>query len=104
MLDRERAPLTAPMRAPMRARAPESREMAPTAHAGELVFSCEVPLAASMLGCLRLAWQEAQSEARRTYEDWRGLRGPDAYLIYRATQDRADAAQDALAHCSLMRL
>jgi hypothetical protein len=75
--------------------------MAPEAHVGELVFSCEVPPAASMLGRMRLAWQDAQSEARCTYEDWRGRGGADAYLIYRAAQDRADAAQDALAHCSL---
>jgi hypothetical protein len=75
--------------------------MAPQPHVRELVFSCEVPPAASMLGCMRLAWQDAQSEARCTYEDWRRRGGPDAYLIYRAAQDRADAAQDALAHCSL---
>jgi hypothetical protein len=99
MLEQERAPLTAAMRA----RAPDSGEMAPAAHDGELVFSCEVPPAASMFGCMHLAWREAQSAARRTYEDWRRRGGPDAYLVYRAAQDRADAAQDALAHCSLMR-
>jgi hypothetical protein len=78
--------------------------MTPLAHAGELVFSSEVPPATSMLGCLRLAWQEAQSEAHCTYEDWRELHSPDTYVIYRAAQDRADAAQDALAHCSRLPL
>jgi hypothetical protein len=67
---------------------------------GELVFACDVPPAASIFDCLRLAWQEAHSEACGTYEHWRVNPGPDAYPVYRAAQDRADAAQDALAHCS----
>ena len=64
---------------------------------GELVFACELPAGASMIQCLRMAWDEARSEARGTYEAWHHERGHDAYVIYRAAQDRADAAQDALA-------
>jgi hypothetical protein len=71
---------------------------------GELVFSGEVPPNAAVLDWLRLAWREAQSEARCTYEHWRGQGGAHAYVVYRAAQDRADAAQDALALCSLRSL
>jgi hypothetical protein len=42
-------------------------------------------------------WREAQAEANLAYEDWRHRAGNDAYPVYRAAQDRADAAQDALA-------
>jgi hypothetical protein len=41
--------------------------------------------------------REAQAEANLAYEDWRCLRSRDAYGVYRAAQDRADAAQDDLA-------
>ncbi len=41
--------------------------------------------------------REAQAEADLAYEDWRHLRSRDAYAVYRAAQDRADAAQDDLA-------
>jgi hypothetical protein len=41
--------------------------------------------------------REAQAEANLAYEDWRELRSRDAYAVYRAAQDRADAAQDYLA-------
>ncbi len=41
--------------------------------------------------------REAQVEANMAYEDWRCLRSSDAYAVYRAAQDRADAAQDDLA-------
>jgi hypothetical protein len=46
---------------------------------------------------LREAWREAQAQARRAYAEWRDGSTPDAYALYRAAQDRADAAQDALA-------
>jgi hypothetical protein len=64
---------------------------------GELVFAGELPADASLVQCLRMAWDEARSEARGTYEAWHRDSGHDAYVIYRAAQDRADAAQDALA-------
>jgi hypothetical protein len=41
--------------------------------------------------------REAQTEADLAYEDWRMDDSRDSYAIYRAAQDRADAAQDDLA-------
>ena len=54
---------------------------------------CRAP--AEELGSVRRA---AQAEANRAYADW--TRDPSAthtYAVYRAAQDRADAAQDQLA-------
>jgi hypothetical protein len=47
----------------------------------------------------RLAWEsrDAQEEARLAYAAWSAHPGADAYAVYRAAQDRADAAQDMLA-------
>lgn len=64
---------------------------------GELVFMRDVPAGATVFECLHTAWEEAQTEARLAYEDWRGQGGGDAYVVYRAAQDRADRAQDSLA-------
>jgi hypothetical protein len=41
--------------------------------------------------------REAQAEADLAYEDWRQRPCRDAYTVYVAARDRADAAQDALA-------
>jgi hypothetical protein len=41
-------------------------------------------------------WREAQAQARHAYERWRNCPGRDAYAVYLAAQDRADAAQVAL--------
>jgi hypothetical protein len=41
--------------------------------------------------------REAQAEADLAYDAWRRDPVADAYFVYRAAQDRADAAQDALA-------
>jgi hypothetical protein len=41
--------------------------------------------------------REAQAEASLAYEDWRREPRGSAYAVYRAAQDRADAAQDDLA-------
>ena len=41
--------------------------------------------------------REAQAEADLAYDDWRRHPGAHGYFVYRASQDRADAAQDALA-------
>ena len=49
---------------------------------------------------LKFVHREAQAEACLAYEDWRRLRSGDAYAVYRAAQDRADAAQDDLARLS----
>jgi hypothetical protein len=43
-----------------------------------------------------LAWREALLEASLAYSHWCRMRDRTAYSIYRAAQDRADAAQDAL--------
>ena len=43
------------------------------------------------------AWRAAHAEAHHAYEQWRRTPGSEAFVAYRAAQDRADAAQDALA-------
>jgi hypothetical protein len=43
-----------------------------------------------------LAWNDAHVEAEDAYAAWRRDGGGPAYLVYRAAQDREDAAQDAL--------
>jgi hypothetical protein len=43
------------------------------------------------------AWRDAAEEARAAFGSWRRLRSAEAYVAYRAAQDREDAAQDALA-------
>jgi hypothetical protein len=43
------------------------------------------------------AWREAREEARDAYQAWRGQPTADAFAVYRAAQDREDAAQDTLA-------
>jgi hypothetical protein len=45
---------------------------------------------------LAFTWREAQKEAVSAYCHWRRIRDRTTYAIYRAAQDRADAAQDAL--------
>jgi hypothetical protein len=44
---------------------------------------------------LRFAWREAQAEAAVAYCHWRRMRDRASYAVYRAAQDRADAAQEA---------
>ena len=46
------------------------------------------------------AWSEAHEEAADAYRSWRASRSRGAYAVYRAAQDREDAAQDALAAAS----
>ena len=43
------------------------------------------------------AWSDAHEEAEHAYLSWRSSGGGEAYALYRAAQDREDAAQDALA-------
>jgi hypothetical protein len=45
----------------------------------------------------RDAWREAHDDAVDAYGAWRAGRSRALYDAYRAAQDRADAAQDALA-------
>jgi hypothetical protein len=42
-------------------------------------------------------WSVARAEANIAYDDWLRSPGTESYFAYRAAEDRADAAQDALA-------
>jgi hypothetical protein len=46
---------------------------------------------------LLACWFRAEAEARTAYDEWARSRDADSYAAYRASADRADAAQDALA-------
>jgi hypothetical protein len=41
-------------------------------------------------------WSAARAEANLAYQAWSETRGPVAYAVYRAAEDRADAAEQAL--------
>jgi hypothetical protein len=43
------------------------------------------------------AWRNARSEANAALDLWRADGGRGAFSVFRAAEDRADAAQDALA-------
>jgi hypothetical protein len=43
------------------------------------------------------AWSDAHEEAEHAYGLWSRTGTSDEYAVYRAAQDREDAAQDALA-------
>lgn len=45
---------------------------------------------------LLAAWRAAEEEAARALDAWRAQPGVEAFTAFRAAQDRADAAQDAL--------
>jgi hypothetical protein len=49
-----------------------------------------------LLGGLTFIRREAQVEAADAYAHWCDTRDAEAYAVYRAAQDRADAAQDEL--------
>jgi hypothetical protein len=42
------------------------------------------------------AWSDAHEEAQEAYGLWLATKSADDYAVYRAAQDREDAAQDAL--------
>ena len=42
-------------------------------------------------------WSAERAEANLAYEAWCAAPGADAYAVYRAAEDRADAAERALA-------
>lgn len=46
---------------------------------------------------MRFERRQAQAIAEGAYARWHDLRTGEAYAVYRAAQDRADAAQDELA-------
>ena len=41
-------------------------------------------------------WSAARAEANLAYQAWCERRGAEAYAVYRAAEDRADAAEQAL--------
>ena len=45
---------------------------------------------------LYAVWSAARAEANLAYEAWCCAPGNAAYAVYRAAEDRADAAEDAL--------
>lgn len=59
----------------------------------ELVMSTEL---AGDDDALFVAWGAARAEANLAYDEWSRKRTTEAYSFYRAAEDRADAAQDAL--------
>jgi hypothetical protein len=54
----------------------------------------------TMLEQLEIARRAAQAAANSAYDDWTAQLTSEAYAVYRAAQDRADAAQDRLAACA----
>jgi hypothetical protein len=48
-------------------------------------------------------WIDARDEARDAYSTWRTAPTAAAYAVYRAAQDREDAAQDTLAYAQASR-
>jgi hypothetical protein len=43
------------------------------------------------------AWRGARADANGALDRWRSLGGREAFSVWRAAEDRADAAEDALA-------
>jgi hypothetical protein len=43
------------------------------------------------------AWSDARDDALQAYARWRAAPTAESYAVYRAEQDREDAAQDTLA-------
>ena len=41
-------------------------------------------------------WSAARAEANLAYQAWCDVGGADAFTVYRAAEDRADAAEQAL--------
>jgi hypothetical protein len=46
---------------------------------------------------LIVLWSAARAEANLAYDEWCEHPGADGYVVYRAAEDRADAAEDRLA-------
>jgi hypothetical protein len=44
-----------------------------------------------------VVWSVARAEANLAYDAWCAAPGSEGYLVYRAAEDRADAAEAALA-------
>jgi hypothetical protein len=52
---------------------------------------------AQLHDALFTVWSAARAEANLAYQAWCDAPGLDAYAVYRAAEDRADAAELALA-------
>ena len=66
----------------------------------ELVFRRAPGLGPSW-NALYDAWSDAHEEAEEAFRFWTLRGGAEQYALYRAAQDREDAAQDALAAASV---
>jgi hypothetical protein len=53
---------------------------------------------------LFVLWSAARAEANIAYDDWCAGPGREGYLVYRAAEDRADAAELALSGSAPSRL
>jgi hypothetical protein len=62
----------------------------------EVVIDERVP-AAMRATELFAIWSAARAEANEAYERWRTRPGAESFSVYRAAEDRADAAEAALA-------
>jgi hypothetical protein len=49
------------------------------------------------------AWGDARDEAVHAYVSWLAAPTAESYAVYRAAQDREDAAQDTLAYSQMSR-
>jgi hypothetical protein len=49
------------------------------------------------------AWGDARDEAQDAYRRWRVAPTAESYAVYRAAQDREDAAQDTLSQTQMSR-
>lgn len=47
-------------------------------------------------------WSAARAEANIAYDSWCTSPGPEAYAVYRAAEDRADAAEADLAAAAVI--
>ena len=64
----------------------------------ELVLrQTSAPLRAGQADALFVAWSAARAEANLAYDAWVENPSRAMYAVYRAAEDRADAAEDALA-------
>jgi hypothetical protein len=66
----------------------------------EVVLRERVP-PARRLAELFAMWSAARAEANEAYDHWRAAPGADRFAVYRAAEDRADAAEAALARGAL---
>ena len=62
----------------------------------EIVIRERVPRATHVTELFAM-WSAARAEANEAYDSWRTAPGADSFSVYRAAEDRADAAEAALA-------